>query len=155
MGGHVNGFIGLVGVLLLLLAVGGLIGLADRKRFNPLWLLVAALLVAVNDFLLTRGYGWLPRLIEGEWNWQGKILALLATLAIAALPAFGWRRVGLTFRQQSGSLRAAVPVAVLYCAFFLAIELAFGGSAGTWEEVAFQLTMPGFEEELSFAASCF
>lgn len=142
-----NGLIGLGGVLLLLLAAGALIGLADRKRFSPRWLLVAALLVAMNDFLLTRGYGLLPRLIEGEWNWQGKILALVATLAIAALPAFGWRRVGLTFRQEPGSLRAAVPVAALYCGFFLAIALVFGGSDGSREEIAFQLTMPGLEEE--------
>lgn len=142
-----NGLIGLGGVLLLLLAAGALIGLADRKRFSPRWLLVAALLVAMNDFLLTRGYGLLPRLIEGEWNWQGKILALVATLAIAALPAFGWRRVGLTFRQEPGSLRAAAPVAALYCGFFLAIALVFGGSDGSREEIAFQLTMPGLEEE--------
>ena len=142
-----NGLIGLGGVLLLLLAAGALIGLADRKRFSPRWLLVAALLVAVNDFLLTRGYGLLPRLIEGEWNWQGKILALVATLAIAALPAFGWRRVGLTFRQEPGSLRAAAPVAALYCGFFLAIALVFGGNDGSREEIAFQLTMPGLEEE--------
>ena len=142
-----NGLIGLGGVLLLLLAAGALIGLADRKRFSPRWLLVAALLVAVNDFLLTRGYGLLPRLIEGEWNWQGKILALVATLAIAALPAFGWRRVGLTFRKEPGSLRAGAPVAALYCGFFLAIALVFGGSEGSREEIAFQLTMPGLEEE--------
>ena len=142
-----NGLIGLGGVLLLLLAAGALIGLADRKRFSPRWLLVAALLVAVNDFLLTRGYGLLPRLIEGEWNWQGKILALVATLAIAALPAFGWRRVGLPFRQAPGSLRAAAPVAALYCGFFLVIALVFGGSDGSREEIAFQLTMPGLEEE--------
>ena len=142
-----NGLIGIGGVLLLLLMAGGLIGLADRKRFHLRWLLVAALLVAVNDFLLTRGYGLLPDLIEGDWNWQGKILALFATLAIAALPAFGWRSVGLTHRHEPGSLRAAVPVAALYCAFFLAIALAFGGTAGSPEEVAFQLTMPGLEEE--------
>ena len=142
-----DGLIGLGGVLLLLLAAGALIGLADRKRFSPRWLLVAALLVAVNDFLLTRGYGLLPRLIEGEWNWQGKILALVATLAIAAFPAFGWRRVGLTLRQAPGSLRAAIPVAALYCGFFLAIALAFGGSDGSREAITFQLTMPGLEEE--------
>lgn len=142
-----SGLIGLGGVLLLLMAAGALIGLADRKRFSPRWLLVAALLVALNDFLLTRGYGSLPRLIEGEWNWQGKVLALAATLVIAARPAFGWRRVGLTLRQAPGSLRAAVPVAALYCAFFLAIALVFGESEGSGEEIAFQLTMPGFEEE--------
>ena len=125
-----NGLIGLGGVLLLLFAAGGLIGLADRKHFRPEWLLVAALLVAVNDALLTGGYGALPQLIEGEWNWQGKILALLATLAIAALPAFGWRRVGLTLRQEPGSLRAAVPVAARYGAFIHVIALDLGGRAG-------------------------
>lgn len=142
-----NGLIAIGGVLVLLLAAGGAIGLADGKRFAPRWLLVAALLVAVNDALLTRGYGLLPDVIGGEWNWQGKIVALAATLAIAALPAFGWRPTGLTLRQRPGSPRAAIPVAALYCAFFLAITLAFGGGAGSREETAFQLTMPGFEEE--------
>jgi membrane protease YdiL (CAAX protease family) len=142
-----NGLIGIGGVLLLLLVAGGTIGLADRKRFVPGWLLVAALLVALNDVLLTRGYGLLPSVIEGDWNWEGKILALGATLAIAASPAFGWRATGLTLRQQPGSLRAAIPVAALYCAFFLAITLVFRGAAGTREEIAFQLTMPGLEEE--------
>jgi len=86
-------------------------------------------------------------LIGGDWNWQGKILALAATLAIAAAPAFAWRRVGLTLRQERGSLRAAIPVAALYCAFFLVIALVFGGSDGDREATAFQLTMPGLEEE--------
>ena len=110
-----NGLIALGGIIFLLLAPGGLIGIADRNRFNVRWLLIAALLVAVNDFFLTRGYGLLPTFVHSEWNWQGKILALVATLAIAALPSFGWRRVGLTLRQRPGSLRAAGPVAALYC----------------------------------------
>ena len=142
-----NGLIALGGIIFLLLAPGGLIGIADRNRFNVRWLLIAALLVAVNDFFLTRGYGLLPTFVHGEWNWQGKILALVATLAIAALPSFGWRRVGLTLRQRPGSLRAAVPVAALYCVFFVAVRLVFGGSTGTREEVLFQLTLTGFEEE--------
>ena len=142
-----DGLIALAGILLLLLAAGGVLGLADQKHFNPRWLLVAALLVAVNDALLTNAYDLLPNVIGGEWNWQGKILALAATLAIASLPAFGWRSAGLTIRQKAGSLVSAIPVALLYCAFFLALDLAFGGSPGTPEETAFQLTMPGFEEE--------
>jgi membrane protease YdiL (CAAX protease family) len=31
--------------------------------------------------------------------------------------------------------------------FFVAVRLVFGGSTGTREEVLFQLTLPGFEEE--------
>lgn len=146
-----SGLIGLCGVLVLLLLVGGLIGLIDCKRFSLRWLLIAALLVAVNDALLTRGYGLLPNLLtEAQWNWQGKLLALGVTLAIAALPAFGWRRVGLTLTQQPGSLKASIPVVALYCAFFVALALAFPNGEADREEVAFQLTMPGLEEELFY-----
>ena len=142
-----NGLIGLGGVLTLLLVVGTVIGLTDRRRFSWRWLIVAALLVAINDALLTGFYGLLPDVIGGALNWQGKLLALAATLAIAASPAFGWRRSGVTLLQAPGSLKAALPVAVLYCAFFVVIALAFPGGPATGEDVAFQLTMPGLEEE--------
>lgn len=142
-----NGLMGLGGTVALLLVLGAVLGYADRQRFSPRWLLVAALLVAVNDAALTRAYGWLPDLIGGAWNWQGKLLALVATLAIAAAPAFGFRRVGLTIAQEPGSLKAAVPVAALYCAFFVGLAITFGGGRSSGEEIAFQLTMPGLEEE--------
>jgi membrane protease YdiL (CAAX protease family) len=144
----VDGLIGLAATLLLLLVAGGAIGLLDRERFAPRWLLIAIALVAINDTLLTGLYGTLPDLFPaGDRNWQGKLLALAATLAIAALPMFGWRRVGLTLAQAPGSLRAALPVAALYCAFFVALALVFPNEAPTNEELAFQLTMPGLEEE--------
>lgn len=142
-----NGMISLGGTLAILLVLGVLVGCTDRQRFSPRWLLIAALLVAVNDGLLTRAYGLLPDLIGGEWNWQGKLLSLIATLAIAAVPAFGFRRVGLTIAQEPGSLKAALPVAAIYCAFFAVIAIAFQGGRSSGEEIAFQLTMPGLEEE--------
>jgi membrane protease YdiL (CAAX protease family) len=144
-----NGVIEVGGVLALLLLAGGAIGLADRERFSPTWLLVAAGLVFLNDFLLSRGYGLLPHLIpQSQWNWQGKILALAATLAVAALPAFGWRRSGLTLVQTAGSLKRCVPVALLYGLFFVAMAFAFPDrDPASPETIAFQLTMPGLEEE--------
>lgn len=142
-----KGLIGLGGTLALLLSLGMAIGLTDRKRFVPRWLMAAALLVTINDALLTRVYGLLPDVIGGSWNWQGKLLALGATLAVVALPAFGWRRCGFTITQEPGSLKAAIPVAALYCAFFIVIAFAFPGGRTNAEEVAFQLSMPGFEEE--------
>jgi membrane protease YdiL (CAAX protease family) len=145
---RVNGLIGLGGTLSLLLLAGGLVGMLDRARFAPRWLLVAALLVAINDCLLTRFYGTMPDLFpDAGWNWQGKLLALAATLAIAALPAFGWRRVGLTLTQASGSVKASLPALLLYCAFFIGIAAAFPGDVPSGEDIAFQLTMPGLEEE--------
>jgi membrane protease YdiL (CAAX protease family) len=143
----VNGLIGLGGTLALLLVLGTVIGLTDRRCFSPYWLAIAALLVAINDVALTRLYGVLPDLVGGAWNWQGKLLALAFTLAIAAAPPFGCRRAGITIAQKPGSLRAALPVAAVYCAFFVIIALAFPGGPAKGEEIAFQLTMPGLEEE--------
>lgn len=145
-----NGLIALGGTLALLLVLGNVVGFVDRQRFRPRWLLIAALLVAINDALLTRAYGLLPDLIGGDWNWQGKLLALAASLAIAASPRLGLRRVGFTAAQEPGSWRAALPVAALYCAFFIALALILPDGRSSGEALAFQLTMPGLEEELFY-----
>ncbi len=143
--------IGIAAILGLLLAVGGIMAILSRDAISLRWLLIAAVLVALNDALLTRGYGLVPNLFSAsDWNWQGKLLALGATLAIASLAAFGWTRTGFTIRQVSGSLKASVPVVLLYCAFFVALALAFPSGKPTGDEVAFQLTMPGLEEELFY-----
>ena len=131
----------------LLLGAGLVIGLFTRRQFDWRWLLIAAGLVLFNNLLLARGYGLVPDVLGGSWNWTGKALALVSTLAVAALPMFGWRPVGLTLAQRPGSLRAAIPVAVLYCAFFLALAFAFSSERPSGEDIAFQLTMPGLEEE--------
>jgi membrane protease YdiL (CAAX protease family) len=144
----VNGLIGIAGVLALLLGVGAAIGFARQERFSPRWLLAAAGLVLLNDFLLTRGYGLPPHFIPwGQWNWQGKLLALAATLAIASLPAVGWTASGLTLKQAQGSLKRCLPVALLYGLVFVAIARLFPSEAASPETIAFQLTMPGLEEE--------
>ncbi|MDQ8757307.1 CPBP family intramembrane glutamic endopeptidase [Sphingosinicella sp. LHD-64] len=143
-----NGFIGLIGTLALLLLAGTALGLLQRHNFSFRWLLAAAALVVLNDALLTRGYGLLPDLLPAsDWNWQGKLLALAATLAIAALPVFGWRASGLTLAQAPGSLVRCVPVALAYCLFFAGIGYAFPVEDASGETIAFQLTMPGLEEE--------
>jgi len=143
-----NDLIGTAATILLLLVVGGSIGLFDRARFSPRWLVIAAGLVLLNDLLLTRAEGLLPDLFAAsDWNWEGKLLALAGTLAIAALPAFGWHRSGLTLAQARASLRSSIPVLILYCAFFVAIALAFPSDHADADTIAFQLTMPGLEEE--------
>lgn len=142
-----DNLIGLSGTLALLLLAGLFLGFINRQTFVLHWLLVAALLVAVNNALLLRCYGLLPRFLGGDWNWQGKLFALGATLVIAALPAFGWGRSGLTFLQYRGSLKTVFPVLLLYCLFFLGLACIFPDDKSTGEEIAFQLTMPGFEEE--------
>lgn len=145
-----DGMIGSAGVVAILLGLGVVIGLAQPRAFSWRWLLAAAVLVVLNDVLLTSGYGNLPDLIGGNWNWQGKLLALAGTLTVAALPVIGWRASGLTPRQTPGSLKPALAVSLLYVAFFVALALAFPNQAASAETVAFQLTMPGLEEEVFY-----
>lgn len=140
--------VSIAAVLGILIGTGLLIGLLRPSEFSLRWLLVAAGIVALNDFLLTNGYGLFPQILEGtQWNWQGKILALASSLAIASLPWLGWRRSGLTLVQAPGSLRSCAPLAIAYCMFFLAIALAFPAEDAATETIAFQLTMPSLEEE--------
>ena len=131
----------------LLLGLGLVLGLLHRRQFDARWLIAAVTLVLINNLLLSRGYGLVPNLVEGDRNWTGKALALAGTLVIASLPMFGWKRVGLTLAQRAGSLVSALPVALFYCAFFVGLALLFPSERPTGEEIAFQLTMPGFEEE--------
>ncbi len=142
--------ISIASIIAMLVASGGLIAIIRSGSVDWRWLAVAAGLVFLNDLFLTNAYGLIPKALRGQWNWQGKVLALVATLAIAAAPRFGWRQAGITLQQAPGSLRASLPIAVGYCAFFLAIALVFPDDPPTGETIAFQLTMPGLEEELFY-----
>jgi len=144
----VDGIIGILGVVALLLGIGGGLGLLFPGRTSWMWLLAAAGLVFVNDAMLTRVWGLIPDVIpHSDWNWQGKIMALAVTLAVASLPMFGWKRSGLTLTQAPGSWKTALPVTAAYAGLFLVMALIFPNESASKETVAFQLTMPGFEEE--------
>jgi hypothetical protein len=119
--------------------------LGGRRAVSFRWLFAAAGLVLLNDALLTRVYRLVPDLIGGDWNWQGKLAALAATLALAALPVLGWRASGLTWRQEH--LKGPLAVAGLYALLFVGLALAFPNEPTDVETMAFQLTMPGLEEE--------
>lgn len=143
-----DGMISIGAIALMLLVAGGLLGLLQRGKFSFGWLLVAAALIVLNDALLTNLYRHLPYFLpRTEWNWQGKLLALAATLIIAALPAFGWKKVGLTLRQDPKGIRPAVIVALIVCAVFVYFALKMPNEPIDRETLAFQLTMPGLEEE--------
>lgn len=146
-----NGLIGIAAIVTMLLLAGAILGLFDRARTSFRWLSLSALLVLMNDALLTRCYGLLPDVLpDAAYNWQGKVLALAASLGVAATATFGWRRTGLTLRQESGSWRSSLPVALLYAAFFVAIAFAFDNGTPSREDIAFQATMPGIEEEIFY-----
>lgn len=146
-----DGLIGILDVVALLLGAGVVLGALLPGRMSLPWLLAAALLVLLNDLILTNGYGLFPSLpLGGDWNWQGKILALAASLAVIALPGFGRRETGLTVVQAPDSLKLALPVAGLYVGLFLILALIFPNEGLSGEALAFQLTMPGLEEEVFY-----
>ncbi|WP_297513962.1 CPBP family intramembrane glutamic endopeptidase [uncultured Caulobacter sp.] len=141
-----DGILSIGAIVALLLLAGGVIAVwRGPGGVSWRWLGAAAALVVLNDALLTRVYHLAPNLIPGHWNWQGKILALTATLAVASLPAFGWRASGLTVRQTD--LKAPLIAATLYALLFLGLALVSPNEPSTLETKAFQLTMPGLEEE--------
>lgn len=135
-------------VVAMLLLVGGAIGMLRREGFSFRWLLVAAGLVFVNDAALTNLFGALPNIFpDADWNWQGKLLALAVTLAVAAHPSFGWRRSGLTLVQNREGRVATYAVALVVVALFTALALSMETPPHDTEALGFQLTMPGLEEE--------
>lgn len=131
----------------LFLGLGLAAGLTDRANFRPVWLLIAALLILASDAALTRIYGIAPDFLGGEWNWTGKVLALSLTLAVAALPVFGWKRIGLTLAQNHEGRKATWLVAALLAAAFTVPALLFPSDQASAEDIVFQASMPGFEEE--------
>ncbi|MEM8771498.1 MAG: CPBP family glutamic-type intramembrane protease [Pseudomonadota bacterium] len=129
----------------------GLIGAAlFRRSFRLRWFAVAIVLFLFYDFLLTRGFFALPNFpADAGWNWLGKAMAVIGSLMIAFLPAFGRRRVGLTRDQGNNpwlayGLTAALAVLVLY------LSMIGGDGRSDWETIAFQWTMPGLDEEIFY-----
>ncbi len=94
---------------------------------------------------------WMP-LAASDWNWNGKLAALaLAMVAIACLPAPLRQDIGLTRlpeRRVWGRLAAIFAIVI---GLALARTIAFSGhQTFDLETLAFQATMPGLHEEMTF-----
>jgi membrane protease YdiL (CAAX protease family) len=135
----------ILAIVAIIVGAGALFGWFDRARFRPQWLLLGGLLILLNDAALTNLYGFLPTPLPGEWNWQGKLLALAITLAVAG--RIGWRESGLTLRQRKEGRPLTWAVFVLAAALFAGLALMSEGEGADAETLAFQWTMPGLEEE--------
>ena len=131
-------------------AAAGLVCAARlRGRVRWLWFAAALVLMVAYDALLTRGYGRIPLDFgASDWNWEGKALAVLLSLGVAA--ALGFRRSGVTLRQDRKGLRGALALSAGLLALFLGLALYFPGEPVDGDALAFQLTMPGLDEELFY-----
>lgn len=123
----------------------------SRGRVRWGWFGAALVLMLAYELALTQAWGLLPLPHLGEtWNWTGKLTAVALTLAVAALPATGWRRAGLTLRQDPAGLRGALALSAVLVLVFLGLALALPGEGADAETLAFQLTLPGLDEELFY-----
>lgn len=138
-----GGWIGATAVLGLIAAV------ALRGKVKWGWFLGALALMAAYDALLTRGYGHIPiHFWPSDWNWEGKVMALILSLVVAV--ALGARRCGLTLKQDRKGLKGALILSGALVALFLGLALYFPGQGTDPDTLAFQLTMPGLDEELFY-----
>ena len=98
-----------------------------------------------------------PRIEGAQYNWTGKITAILVTLAMmaVAIRSSKWmsrQNLGLTLRQNEGSLLPAALATGAMVAFVAFLQLVFAqdGSQADPETLAYQATIPGLDEELTF-----
>lgn len=120
-----------------------------RKNFKIKWFLIAIFVFVIYDIFLTRFYGAIPEVLGQRWNWTGKLMSFGLMLGIAALPIFGWQKVGLTFKQNKGSWPAWALLGVLSAVIFY-FAITTGDGPSDRETIAFQWTMPGLDEELFY-----
>lgn len=124
------------------------------RRFERAWVLPMVFALFVADALLLDIHSWLPNapLPSGVWNWQGKIAALLLALsALAVLPATLLSEVGLFAVPPKPAWPRLFTLAAVVCGLALARSIYFGGAEPfSVETLAFQATMPGLHEEMTF-----
>lgn len=136
-------FVFLLAAGLVLLAVP----FSTRRRVGPLVAFVAVAMVQTLVLTVPLALGW----HLGQWNWLGKLASIATSLAVVRILPLSWEEVGLAWpRGRSGwlaSVAGLVTGLVLVAVFVL---VSGPNPAPDAETIAYQATMPGLDEELSF-----
>jgi len=123
-----------------------------RPRARPGWIAAALVVLLLRRALTRLGHHFLDpgHLLPAlTWDWGARLLSLGGTLGVLLLVR-GVRLsdAGLTARQSPGSWRVALPVAVGLVIAQVAMQaVLWPGQSPTLEEVAYQATLPGLEED--------
>ncbi|WP_209349439.1 CPBP family intramembrane glutamic endopeptidase [Pontixanthobacter sp. CEM42] len=91
-----------------------------------------------------------------QYNWTGKIAAIITTILMILVlkRATGWltnERLGLTLKQNEGSIGPALIATGAMVALVTTLQLLFGNNEPpSTETLLYQATIPGIDEELLF-----
>lgn len=134
----------------------------ERKgivKINFVWIMVALALIFLYGVALFNGGKWIPLndyFTDLQWNWGGKIAAILLwVLALFALclsqKQFKIAEAGFTFKQHRGAIIPSLVVIMFFIVLQLLLSYTLGnGPDYDAEELWYQATMPGLDEEPMF-----
>ena len=90
--------------------------------------------------------------VHSHWNWAGKILSILVTLALIALiPSLSWDAAGFRWNQNSAAVPALIASAIAFAfAWTIDLLLPHPHVPATAEALWYQALIPGPSEELLY-----
>ena len=126
----------------------------DRNHPKKATLLILFFGFYILNIVLIRLPYEVPALefISGDWNWSGKIYAILGSLIFFYFfRKYFSQNIFLTLKQKKGSIKPnlIITLIVLIVGVLMGLFL-FDSDTINIETLGFQLTMPGFDEEIAF-----
>ncbi len=130
-----------------------LFSLKNRNPESLKILLVFVLYFVVNRCLLHLPFEYQNAwIIKGDWNWSGKIYAVLGSAVfLLVYRKFKMTDYYLTFKQERIFLKTGyIIIGILLLIGSIISFLYSPKMEWDWETILFQLTMPGIDEEIAF-----
>ena len=146
----------LVAHLLHLIFVLPIIALTLKNRTSEsLKILLSFSIFFIGNSLLLALPGHFPtfRIFEGQWNWDGKLFAILGAVVFLLLyRKFELKDYYLTLKQDKKHLKKGIIIisAIFLLSSVLNIALNPFTTEWNWETLMFQLSMPGINEEIAY-----
>jgi uncharacterized protein len=132
--------------------VGAALCFAFTRMVKLMWVLLAALYLSIDTLILI----YSPRIEHGQWNWSSKIFSLVFALVFIFLLGLSREEVGIVLPKNWSSWRWTVICIVGAVAFGGILNYIFRThQAPGLETVAYQATMPGIGEEITYRGISF
>ena len=143
------------GMLVVVLAI---LALVARGRIDLGRMAMAVAATAIMTFALAVHFPRLETAVlaqlgiaHGQWNWDGKIVSILATLVLIVLiPRVSFKETGFRLSQNGAVIGALLGLAVVCAIEWGANYIAGSHNTADAETLWYQATMPGLQEEPSF-----